>query len=203
MAAVGDDKTVRLIDLSTGETTAALEKRIPIVNKPISVTHIRFSPAGDRMVYSGLLETGIWDPGSGETISLTGNDDWQIQGFDVSPDNTAVAGACSDNIVRIWRIETGELIHAIKGFPQGLSGVSYSPDGRTLAAHLLAPTVTLWNTRTWRQVGGFTLSSAARAARLSPDGRFLITGDHRDGARLWRAPLFREIEETSPMNPSP
>lgn len=65
--------------------------------------------------------------------------------------------------------------------------LSYSPDGRLVAASSSLGFARIWNTSTWREVvtlGGFL--NGASATTFSPDGtRLVVAGSGRDGVRIW------------------
>ncbi len=204
MAVVEDDHAVRLIDLATGKTMAASDGRMAVLRQPISIGHLQFSPDGNKVLYRGLFGAGCWDPQTDDRIDLTVGHAWRVNGLAASPDNKNIAGACSDNTVRIWSLKAGELVHSIQGFRETPRGVSFSKDGETLAVvRDSSPAVALWNTRTWRQIAELSHGSSAQGAHFSPYGRFLITSSLYDGALFWRAPLVGEIGDASPMSPNP
>ncbi len=76
-------------------------------------------------------------------------------------------------------------------------GLSFSPDGRLLAA--TSPNfgkLTLLDTKTWRvssQQDDPALTKDARVVDFSPDGHFLVTGSNIGDVRLWQVNPLRHV----------
>jgi WD40 repeat protein len=98
-----------------------------------------------------------------------------------SPDGSGLATASSDNILRIWDVETGELQHFKKaGYPIWL--VTYHPDGEILAyggcsmfhrdGNCIRGEVTLWDIEKRRIIGDFTHDRLNTIA-FNPNGQTL------------------------------
>lgn len=198
LAVAEDYESIRLINLPDGTTAATL-------GEDAFAMQLRFNPRADRIVFASREGgTGIWNLEDNTVKRLTEKTPWYVEKFDVSPDGELLTAACSDYALRIWEVKTGELIHSITGFRDGLSEVSFSPDGKTLAvSHPQGPFVKLWNTRTWRAMGDLLHQRRHFGAWFSPDGRFLLSSVLGQGAKLWRAPLFSELNARSPQNKSP
>ena len=186
LAAIEDYVGIRLIDLSSGATLATLEENAWL-------RHIEFSPAADKIVFRSRSVAGIWDLDRDAIHRLTEGVSWEVKNFDVAPDNLTAVASCTDNALRVWRMQTGELIHTIQGFRDLATQVSFSADGKTLATlHSSSPQVRFWNTRTWRVIAGFKYDTRPRGVQFSPDNRTLITSHFPTGAKLWRAPLLEK-----------
>ncbi len=119
-----------------------------------------------------------------------------FSGFEVSPDCRIVAASYEDGSVRLWDMATLQPVETLRGFRTGAHTLSFSPNGRRLAAGSNGQeAVKLWDTDTWQEV--LTLSgegSMFRAIRFSPDGRYLMAINNAGLAHLWFAPTLAEIE---------
>ena len=60
-----------------------------------------------------------------------------------SPDGRIIAAGC-DNIIRLWDVNTGQLIQTIKGHTEEVWSVTFSPDGKTLASGDRDLSIRLW-----------------------------------------------------------
>jgi serine/threonine-protein kinase len=130
----------------------------------------------------------------------------------VSPDCRLIAGGGLDNAVRVWDAKTGEQRAAIPLSGNGVSGVTFCPDGRLIAVSLAAgkpPDVREWDSangqsRT-REVTG---TDGADAVDVSPDGRMLAVRYWRraasgmvGGVQLWNLALSEQGRELPSKTP--
>jgi WD40 repeat protein len=110
-----------------------------------------------------------------------------------SPDDATLAAACSDGVIRLWDVLSGDLRLTFSGHVGSVRRLAFAPDGRTLASLGDDHALKLWHLGTGQQL--FTLT--AQTDRLdglafSHDGRQLVAGLRtRDGAGpssllLWR-----------------
>jgi len=127
-------------------------------------------------------------------------------GLEVSPDGRTVAVPYRTGQVRLWDLDTLQLVDTLKGFLLGAHSVTFSPDGRRLAAGSNGPeAVKLWDTTLRQEV--LTLSgegSVFKLLKFSPDGRFLLAINEDGLAHLWSAPSWAEIAAAEAQRrPSP
>jgi WD40 domain-containing protein len=101
--------------------------------------------------------------------------------------------------VRLFAIPSGQETAPLVGHKRDVSGISFSPDGRTLATISDDGTARLWHVATWRELVRFpTPMKDPRGPGLmfSPDGRALVTQTEDTGGgvvRTWYAPSYDEL----------
>ena len=117
----------------------------------------------------------------------------------VSPDSRRVAVPGDAHAIRILDAETGELIDSISRHENLIFYLDWSPDdnGKRLVSTGNDHTIRLWNTETGSELLRFHTASWGLAARFSPDGKSILTGEE---SRRWRiqAPIrmFRSRPDT-------
>lgn len=104
-----------------------------------------------------------------------------------TPDGKQVVSACSDHNVRLWNLETGEIVRTFAGHTEPVGSAVLSPDGTRLLTASDDKTVRLWDLATGKELHkleGHTDKSLY--AIFSPDGRRALSRSHLDRTvRLW------------------
>jgi len=119
-----------------------------------------------------------------------------------SPDGRLLAVADFD-VVRLWDVASGKLFGTCTGHKQGVWSVAFAPDGKTLASASDDCTLKLWSVATQHELLTIRrLGGTLRNLLFSPDGRWLVGSSglfpRFDGLRLYRAPVFAEIDSATP-----
>jgi WD40 repeat protein len=112
-----------------------------------------------------------------------------------SPDSRSLAGANRDIAVVIWDSLTGQKLHSFSFSPWWISGIIYSPDGKTLAVGVCSKTsptgcaeadVLLLDIATGQVLHTLTGHvGSVEGLAFSPDGKTLATGSIDSTIRLW------------------
>jgi WD40 repeat protein len=175
---------VRLLDASSGQLVATLEAHGD------DVIDVAFTPDGCELATAGYTGTvRRWDVASGRLIAaLDVHRDWETE-FAFSPDGRWLATA-SHGTVRLWDAASGQPIATLEGDNHT---VTFSPDGRLLAAATFDGIVRLWDAASWRLIATLEGHGAwVSDLTFSPDGRLLATTS--DGiVWLWDAASWRLI----------
>ena len=134
-----------------------------------------------------------------------------IRAVAAAPDGAVVASVADDMVCRLWDVETGRLLHELRGhdeltpthFPSMLFACAISPDGRHVATGDKVGHMTVWDLEsgeklaaleapglyTWDPVQRHHSIGGIRSLAFSPDGTLLAIGgigkisniDHLDG----------------------
>lgn len=138
------------------------------------VTFVAFGPDGNTLLTAGQDNTiRLWDLASGKEIrrfarprATPAKGGGKVQpedvigmmaqgrtdGFSVAlaPDGKTLAAA-SGNLIQLWQSETGKELRTIQA-ASGLTGLLFSPDGRTLAGRAQGGTIFLWAADTGKEI---------------------------------------------------
>ena len=125
-----------VLDLATGNLVASLPVGFQEGGEHNRiVTDMVFSPGGDRLVTVSFDGVGVvWDTATWKPVLRLEGHDGDVLGVAFDPIRNEVATASGDGTVKVWDLETGTVRLSFPG-PAAFSSVSYSPDGRYLAAH--------------------------------------------------------------------
>jgi WD40 repeat protein len=67
-----------------------------------------------------------------------------VNSIKISADGRFIVSADDDGKIEIWHLDSGQLIHAIKGHNKIARSVAISPDGWTIASGSYSNTVKIW-----------------------------------------------------------
>jgi len=174
----GDDRVIHLWQPNSVTTVRECDA-------PISA--LAFSPKGVLIASASGTSIEIVDLQSGE-VTLLGQIGKQPS-LVFSPGGKSLASASADAPceISVWNLQTGQM-RVLKDSFKGPSSISFSPDGRQLAAadsDLSNPAIRLWDleTGTSRVLGRSTRQITSVA--WLPDGKQLASGSWDETVRLW------------------
>jgi WD40 repeat protein len=140
------DYVVQILDISQGESLFALRGE--------NFWRVAFSPDGDVIATISVHEEGgelspspsgsiqVWNASDGDLIRRLDINDASSIAF--SPDGTILATGSADGMLRLWQVETGDLLVELDGHADYLTGLAFSPDGELIASSSNDGTVILW-----------------------------------------------------------
>jgi WD40 repeat protein/serine/threonine protein kinase len=97
-----------------------------------------------------------------------------------------VHGAVND--VRLWDASSGRLRVALRGLPNPVQEIAFSPDGRTFVTVGSDPTVRLWDPYTGQERAALPGQDGDLVAiAFSANGHFLATGTKQGKLKVWDA----------------
>jgi WD40 repeat protein len=111
-----------------------------------------------------------------------------VEAVSVSPAGNLIAAICSDHVVRIWSMRSGELLRSFKE-EGGQPGVQFSGDGRLLAVsyEIIAyekGTIKVFDVDSWNVQNDLTSECMYCALTFSPDSRRLASAGN-SGVSVW------------------
>jgi hypothetical protein len=185
--------------------------RKPIVELPGrgSLKALALSPQGNVLAYGDVGSNGnpvvsLWNITTRQASQLPHPGVPARLGF--SPDGTLLASWASDGTVRLWQVESRQIITNAQ-FPKPESdrrgGILFSPQNRWLVIGE-SKAIRLWDWASGKQT---TIpvpdpGKPVGALALSPDGRFLVAAYNRiqvwDVAKVWNLPANREVPQMGP-----
>ncbi|MDH4453004.1 MAG: hypothetical protein QE570_07495 [Verrucomicrobiota bacterium] len=182
--AVGGHHETVLHDLTDGHRIGAL----PFAEGEVRV--LRFSRNGQVLLVGGGSPTAsgkvqLIELKTGKLLTTVGEDFDVVLAADLSPDQSLVATAGPEKLVRVYRVADGALVWSMKKHADFITSLDFSPDGKQLASadraggifiseaatgknpRLLAGSTEAVNQLTWR-------SDARSLAAACGDGQTLL-----------------------------
>jgi WD40 repeat protein len=221
IASAGNDRIIRLWNAHTGELLKTLTGHIENVNT------IAFSPDGNtiasgsgRLVYLGGgedqgtcvgQEIRLWNPNTGEPIKTLIGHTSVVNSVAFSPNGNTIASGSghwmgyegtysAGEEIRLWNVDTGELLKTLTGHKNVVSSVAFSPDGNLIVSgdwwyhwvngHLSSGAVggeiRVWDAHTGELLKTLTgHTGEVSSVAFSPDGKTLASGRTDGTILLW------------------
>ena len=118
-----------------------------------------------------------------KTLSQHADSVWSLA---LSPDGQTLVSSSADKTIKIWRVETGQVLHTLSGHDDTVRAIALSADGRMLASGSGDNAIKLWNLDTGQLIR--TLAGHAGpvwSVAISPDGQTLVSGGEDGALKLW------------------
>ncbi|KAI9925132.1 WD domain protein [Aspergillus wentii] len=108
---------------------------------------------------------------------------WRSRNRGRSPSHEGSA----DGAVKVWDTLTGKLIHTFEGHLAGVSTISWSPEGATIASGSDDKTIRLWNVLTGKAhpIPFVGHHNYVYQIAFSPKGNMLVSGSYDEAVFLW------------------
>lgn len=98
----------------------------------------------------------------------------------------------SQNIIRIWDVQTGEKIQQIDNIGSIIS-CAYSSNGHYIVSGAIDNVARIWDSATGKEIYSMVHDGLVASCSFSPDDRYIVTGSHDGTVRLWDATTMEEI----------
>ncbi|MCF2147701.1 serine/threonine protein kinase [Desmonostoc muscorum LEGE 12446] len=185
------DKTVKLWNVNTGDQICTL------TGHKLQVNSVAFSPQGQIIASASYDRTiRLWQISSQKefkncpcyTLSgiLSGHA-WAVLTVAFSPDGKVLATGSDDKTIKLWEVNTGQLISTLSGHSWSVVSVAFTADGKTLISASWDKTVKLWKVSTAEEIVtlcGHTDSVSAIA--VSQVARLIASGSKDKTIKLWQ-----------------
>ena len=179
---------VRAVDLPPGNSAFFHNVCLSPDHERLYVTYGAFKEPQLRCVRISDGET-LWEKNGRDPIGqqlLIG-----FTALDVSPEGKVLASAMGygSGRIQLWNAESGERLGTLEGHTDWICELTFSRDGRILAAASADQTVRLWDASNWQAWAAPLHGNAdeVHAVAFAPDGRSLATGCKDGVVMLWDA----------------
>jgi WD40 repeat protein len=150
LASASQDRTVKIWNVATGKRLYTLSDALD------GLTDIAFSPSGDQVAAAGYDKTiYVWQLAAddGHLIQSLIADQDSLLALAWSPDGKTIVTASADGSIR-FRDTKLDLVSVIDNQPDWVDTLDISSDGKWLVAGRYNGTLSLYDLKTYREVGG-------------------------------------------------
>ncbi len=160
-----------------------------------SFEHWSFSKDGEAFcAIDHFGNARLWETRTGKLLGTMKGTPGPLRNAVPGPGGSFLAMSLeSENFARLYESSTGREMR-LAGHHDFVSGLSFSPDGGTLATGSMDGSIRLWETRNGRQITVLPghLEEATDVA-FSPDGKTLASVNQLGSIKLWHLPTLREL----------
>ncbi|MHC5773420.1 protein kinase domain-containing protein [Nostoc sp.] len=189
------DKTIKLWDINTGREICSM------TGHQLQVNSVAFSPQGQLLASASYDRTiRLWQISALESsqrelqnrpcyslLSTLSGHAWAVLTVAFSPDGQILATGSDDNTIKLWEVNTGQLICTLVGHSWSVVAVAFSADGETLLSASCDKTVKLWRVSTAEEI--VTLSGhvdSVSAVAMSKVTQLIASGSRDKTIKLWQ-----------------
>jgi WD40 repeat protein/tRNA A-37 threonylcarbamoyl transferase component Bud32 len=146
-----------------------------------------FSPDGKQLASASGKTVKVWDVDTGQQVRTH---TWQtsISTMWFGPEGLRLGGASRDTL-KVWDPQAGQEARTFTGHANVMRSVSFSPDGKRLAAASSDGSVKVWDAAT----GKDELTLKGHDVCFSPDGSRIATANAGQLAKVWDAATGQEV----------
>jgi WD40 repeat protein len=178
----------------------------PVYHAPPVVTSVAYSPDGKLLAVTGYHEIVLHKPdGSGIVGRLVGLSE-RVQSVAFSPDGQLLAAAAGDpgrfGEIQIWDVAKRKLKLSVPATFDTVYGVSWSPDGKTVAVGCSDNTVRAFDAESGKQTLQMgTHSDWVIGTVFSQDGQHLASVSRDMSMKLTEVPTQRFVDNVTSITP--
>jgi len=201
-SASAEDANIKIWDANNGELIRTLRGHTDYVNS-VAIrkhSHLLVSGSSDRTAK-------LWNWQTGELLKTFGEHNHIVNAVAIDPFGSKLAsgtysagdilGAETSSAnnpgaeIKLWHLETGELLHQLTGHSQTITCLAIDPYGHLLASASYDGTIKIWNLHSGQLLQTLEVLNQNNykiivfSLAFSGDGRTLVSGDESGEIKIW------------------
>jgi WD40 repeat protein len=110
-----------------------------------------------------------------------------VRSLAISANGKLLVSGSRDQTIKIWQLETGELIRTLKGHRDEVCTITLSPDEQIIASGSTDKTIKLWHLETGELLSTFTgHTDTVTAVVFTASGEMLVSGSLDKTIKIWQ-----------------
>jgi WD40 repeat protein len=178
LATAGEDKTIYIWDVNSGELAFSLEDNY------FPIRALKFAQDDEILAACGP-DIKLMNFNGDLLRTFTGNTT-HIWSFDFNAEtNKIVSGSYARNI-RVWDYTSGETVFVLEGHEKSTLPVAISPDGKYIVSGSLDKSVRIWNAATGKELKKLDRhTDNIYSVKFHPGGKYIASASGDNTIRLW------------------
>jgi WD40 repeat protein len=190
-------KVVKIIDTKSGKhvtlRSGDYELELKDGQKGLRISPVKMTIKRGETVLATIERVTKQVPEKvGEVRSFVGHTD-RVWGVALSPTGRYALSTSGDRSLRLWDLQTGNVIRSYPGHPNSTHAVAFLPDGREFLSCSKNGTMRHWQTETGKQLHSVDVHDQIFDVAVSPDGLLALSTHGGKTLRLWDLKNWREI----------
>ncbi|WP_082209737.1 WD40 repeat domain-containing protein [Fischerella sp. PCC 9605] len=185
LASCSNDYTINLWNLKTNKFSRSF------IGHSSNVLSLAVTPDGKILASGGLDGIRLWDLIQQRPLATLVHYN-NISKIAISPGGQILASGDTKGMVKLWNLNSGQLIREFTAHTKVISGIAFTPDDQTLVTASHDGTIKLWNAKTGDLVSTLTADKNwmshrdwINAIAINPNGRILASGGKQGIVKLW------------------
>lgn len=153
-----------------------------------NITGLAISSDGLQLATASGDDTcKIWDVATRQCVlTIEQENEYDATCVAFSPDRQFVVVGDGENLLKLYRIRSGELLLTFAGHTETISAVAFTPDGKQVISGSTDDTVRIWNTATGGEVRVLSAhTDDITSLALDTRGSRLVSGSADRSAIVW------------------
>ncbi|MDZ7957862.1 MAG: WD40 repeat domain-containing protein [Aulosira sp. DedQUE10] len=190
LATGGDDRKILFWDLMKRQVAIALSL------DDTAAHSLALSQDGQTLVTGSYRKIKVWC--TSHLAGVTNLKDVQplynlmghshiVRSLAISANGKLLISGSRDRTIKIWQLETGELISTLRGHTDEVCTITLSPDEQIIASGSADKTIKLWHLATGELLSTFTgHTDTVTAVEFTASGEMLVSGSLDKTIKIWQ-----------------
>ncbi len=178
--------SAHILAQDTTQLASQLLGRLVVDDEPAikTLTQQVIGSQGRSTVWLRPVKAALISPGGPLQRTLKGHSDF-VTAVAITPDGQLALSASGDYTVKVWEVQSGQLLHSLEAHSDGVTAVAITPDGQLALSASDDHTVKVWEVQSGQLRHSLEAhSDGVTAVAITPDGQLALSASN-DTVKVW------------------